>query len=299
MATTKGNQNLVNEITQSLANDLAELGKAFKSAKTPDALRGILAKTPVFTRTREVAGQWRAQLDAKQKEQQVKVQATAQHLDQSIENRVRRIEAYALRKRAAIPPATGKFIVAGRVTDRDTGVPLPNVLVKAYDLDPKTDELLGQTRTDALGYYRIEYTEKDLKDDRDKKPEVYIDVLNDAGQSIYTSPKCLSVKSGAVEFIEAAVNGSAFPLSLQQGTALTEALKGQLQKYDQRRQLLTTRAETRLDLKLSIPSRTVAAPATILTATESAKVLVQDQAPAAAKPIKASTTRKRPGPKTK
>lgn len=152
--------------------------------------------------------------------------------------RRRRLEAYAGRERRVVVPESGKFIVAGRVTDGGSGNGLPNVRVRATDLDGKHDEVVGETHTDALGYYRIEYAGADFADFGGKMPEMLIEVLGDDGEPIFASPKSFVVKAGHSEYIAAAVDGQKTPTSLRLGTSLQGTITARLSQLDLRARVL-------------------------------------------------------------
>lgn len=62
---------------------------------------------------------------------------------------------------------SGVWVVCGRVTvcdrTRDTGVPVPNVRVRAFDVDWLQDDALGSDITDAAGHFRIYYTPQNFR----------------------------------------------------------------------------------------------------------------------------------------
>jgi hypothetical protein len=109
--------------------------------------------------------------------------------------------------------------------DKKSGVGLPDVIVKAFDMDRKYDDLLGSTVTNKDGYYQVEYTTKDFKDLFDKKPETYIEVLDQEGHTLYTSPKSFVLKSGKQEIVDAEVDGKKLAASLDRGKAIQAARK--------------------------------------------------------------------------
>jgi hypothetical protein len=117
-------------------------------------------------------------------------------------------------------------------------VGLPNIKVSAFDLDRKYDDRLGATRTDALGYFRIEYTAEDFKDLGDKTPETYIEVLGDDGELLFTSAKSFIQKSGKCEYIAAKVSGDKVPHSLEQGRRIYESINKREREFKRRERIL-------------------------------------------------------------
>jgi len=165
-------------------------------------------------------------------------QDRAADLQDVLAQRRRRLEAYAGRERRVVPAVKGRFVVAGHVTDQATGGGLPNLRVRATDLDRKHHELLGEVRTDAMGYYRIEYTPAQFADRGEGMPEVYIEVLDDAGAVIFTSPRSFIMKSGEAEFIAADVDGAKVPASRALGGKVQGTVERRLANLDRRVQTL-------------------------------------------------------------
>lgn len=151
-----------------------------------------------------------------------------------LEERQQRLTAYAVRDRVIVPPTEGRFVVAGRFTDGASGVGLPDVRVQAWDLDRETDDLLGETRTDALGYYRVEYGREDLNDP-DEIPETYIVALDDAGEILHRSPRTFIDKAGEATNISASVDGSRVADSLTRGTKVNQSVVRQVSTLEVRR----------------------------------------------------------------
>ncbi len=130
--------------------------------------------------------------------------------------------------------------MAGRVADRETRRGLPNVTVRAFDLDRKQDDPLGRARTDAFGYYRIEYDESQFAD-RDKLPELYIQVVDAKEKVLFTSTKSFVQKAGAVEAIDAEVDGSQLPESRSLGEVVDRTVDARLGAFADRRRVVTGR----------------------------------------------------------
>lgn len=159
-----------------------------------------------------------------------------------VAERQRRLEAYATRQRQAVPTAPDRFIVAGRVTDRATGAGLPHVRVRATDLDRREDDVLGYVRTDALGYYRLEYTAADFAE-ADQNPETFIEVLDDANAVIFTSSKSFIQKAGQSAFIPAVVDGEKLPDNLRMASKVTQGVDERKDHFAQRQRVLDHRAD--------------------------------------------------------
>lgn len=157
-----------------------------------------------------------------------------------LEKRRKCLEAYTTRKRSAAAVEKDRFVVAGRVTDKATGVGLPNVAVVAYDMDRKYDDRLGSTRTDVLGYFQIDYTFKDFKDSGEGMPETYIEVLGEDEKALYTSPKSFVQKTGKYKYLDIKLKGADIPGSLRAGTKIDPAMQARLKVLDRLKRRLAS-----------------------------------------------------------
>lgn len=91
---------------------------------------------------------------------------------------------------------TDTWVVSGRVTNSE-GTGLSKLIVSIYDKDLIFDDRLGQTSTDQNGYYTLNYRTKDFRDLIERKPDIYLKVLDQQGKT-YTRQRELSeLKLGA------------------------------------------------------------------------------------------------------
>lgn len=97
-------------------------------------------------------------------------------------------------------PSPDAWIVRGRVTDAQ-GRGLGGLVVSLYDKDLFFDDRLGETETDAEGNYSLVYRTKDFRDLIERKPDIYLKVLNQRGETLYTSKREIRYESGRVEII--------------------------------------------------------------------------------------------------
>jgi hypothetical protein len=158
-------------------------------------------------------------------------------VDQVVQKRRQRLQAYTRRTRKTIPKDKDRYIIAGRVVEKTSRVGLANIKVSAFDLDRKYDDRLGSTRTDALGYFRIDYSAEDFKDLGDKTPETYIEVIGEDGQVVYTSKKSFIQKAGKSEYLEVKLKGDDVPRGLAQGRKIDASIQLRLKAFDRRRLL--------------------------------------------------------------
>ncbi len=77
------------------------------------------------------------------------------------------------------------YRIWGKVLVKETDKGIPNVTVKAFDKDLRTDDSLGETVTDMNGNYNIEYSEKDFRElFFDRKPDLYLTIHDNKGRVI-------------------------------------------------------------------------------------------------------------------
>jgi hypothetical protein len=98
----------------------------------------------------------------------------------------------------------GTWIVRGRVADK-TGKGLNNLVVSLYDKDLLFDDRLGETTTDDSGNFSITYRTENFRDLIEKKPDIYLKVLDQKGKTLYTSKKKLRYEAGRVEIINVVI----------------------------------------------------------------------------------------------
>ncbi|HWP54373.1 MAG TPA: hypothetical protein VN476_09540 [Pyrinomonadaceae bacterium] len=92
------------------------------------------------------------------------------------------------------------WIVRGRVTDKG-GKGLSKLIVSVYDKDLLFDDKLGQTETDSNGDYTLTYHTEDFRDLIERKPDIYVKVLDQKGNTLYSSKKKIKFNVGRVEIV--------------------------------------------------------------------------------------------------
>lgn len=96
------------------------------------------------------------------------------------------------------------WIVRGRVTDK-AGKGLSKLIVSVYDKDLLFDDKLGQTETDANGDYSLVYHTEDFRDLIERKPDIYVKVLDQKGNELYSSKKKIRFNVGRVEIVNVVI----------------------------------------------------------------------------------------------
>lgn len=231
------------DLMKKLTKDLVDFLKALLQAEKPQDLIPTFRAEATLGAVQDIVDQVRKEQEVGLRQRQIWVDERAKALETSLIRRKHWLEAVAENRQSEVGKAEkGKFVVAGRIVDEATGEGLPNVNVKAFDMDRKYDDLLGSIRTDEMGYYRIEYTKEDFKDLFDKKPETYIEVLDEEGDSLFTSAKSFVHKAGEVEVIDAEVDASKLPTSLVLSETINHAVSKRTEHYEGRRLVLMSRA---------------------------------------------------------
>jgi hypothetical protein len=110
-------------------------------------------------------------------------------------------------------PPSSDWVIKGRVTDRSSGEGVAGVKVSAYDKDFLFDDKLGETTTDAEGYFRIRYATADFRDLIEANPDVYLKVLNKQGQTLYSSELAVRYNAGREENFDIRIERPSQPKS--------------------------------------------------------------------------------------
>ncbi|WP_353480360.1 hypothetical protein [Haliscomenobacter sp.] len=69
------------------------------------------------------------------------------------------------------------FKIKGLIFEKESGLPVAGLRVRAYDKDLLYDDLLGNAITDQNGQFEIEYTERDFQELLEGNPELYLNIL--------------------------------------------------------------------------------------------------------------------------
>ena len=98
-----------------------------------------------------------------------------------------------------------EWLVRGQITD-ERGVGIYGLIVSVYDKDFLFDDRLGQAETDQNGYYSLRYRTEDFRDLIERKPDIYILVMNSAGKTLYSSKREIRYEAGRVEIINVVIS---------------------------------------------------------------------------------------------
>jgi len=90
------------------------------------------------------------------------------------------------------------WIVRGTVHYDDKS-PGAGLIVSVYDKDLLFDDKLGTTQTNDDGRFELVYQTKDFRDLIERKPDLYLKVLNREGNVLYNSKKSVRSEAGRTE----------------------------------------------------------------------------------------------------
>lgn len=102
-----------------------------------------------------------------------------------------------------------EFIIKGIVREKESGIGVPNLLVRAFDKDLIFTDLLGNSITDSNGAFSIGYEGKDFKELFEKRPDIYFDIFGSAtiedpgrpgDKPIYTTKRYIRFNAGRREY---------------------------------------------------------------------------------------------------
>lgn len=177
------------------------------------SLADLRAAAPEATAAavRAVTDNLRKSIAAITREQEARRKAIDEAVEKDADRRIERVKLSDARPE--VKPREGALIVAGRITDKQSGMGLPNVTLSIFDLDRKHDDPLGRTRTDDQGYFCFDYAEPQVDDHKDRKAEIYLQILDDSGKVIHETPRSFFEKAGPVYELDAAIDGSKLPAS--------------------------------------------------------------------------------------
>ncbi|AYB33745.1 alpha/beta hydrolase family protein [Chryseolinea soli] len=105
-----------------------------------------------------------------------------------------------------------KFNISGIVRERESGLHLSDLQVKAYDKDLLYDDLLGNALTDKSGRFEINYEGPDFRELFDKRPDIYFKVMDPLGKRIlHTTSHSVRWNAGAKEHFEIEIPAHKLP----------------------------------------------------------------------------------------
>ncbi len=105
-----------------------------------------------------------------------------------------------------------EYRVGGEVVEKETGRPLPGLLVRVFDKDELYNDLLGEARTDDAGRFEVRYAGGDFQELFDKRPDLFFRIFDAEGaQLIHTTEESVRVDAGADEQVRIEIPRAALP----------------------------------------------------------------------------------------
>ena len=77
--------------------------------------------------------------------------------------------------------STGRFWIEGLLLEEETGRPLRDLIVRAYDKDLVFDDVLGFATSDADGAFKIVFSSDQFSDLFEKRPDIYLRIFASDG----------------------------------------------------------------------------------------------------------------------
>ena len=100
------------------------------------------------------------------------------------------------------------WVVHGKVVDQEKQ-PLSGLTVSLYDKDLIFDDVLGTTLTDADGNFKMIYRTEAFGDIFERKPDIYLKVLDKTGKTLYSSRKAVRSEAGREEKFDITIKNKA------------------------------------------------------------------------------------------
>lgn len=79
------------------------------------------------------------------------------------------------------PAAPDAFRVSGTIVEDETGRPLPDLIVRAFDRDLMSDDRVGFTTTDEQGRFEIRFGREAFRDLTETHPDLYLRIYEPTG----------------------------------------------------------------------------------------------------------------------
>lgn len=97
------------------------------------------------------------------------------------------------------------FKITGRVIEKESGLGVPGLMVRAYDRDLLFDDLLGTARTEEEGRFELVYGEKDFRELFERRPDIYLTIYAPPCRRLMDTRDHVRWNAGKVEHFEISI----------------------------------------------------------------------------------------------
>jgi hypothetical protein len=102
-----------------------------------------------------------------------------------------------------------RYRIRGQLVERETGRPLADLIVRAFDEDLLFDDKVGFTSTDEEGRFEIRFPEAAFRDLRESAPDLYLKIYDSDGiRLIHETRDDVRHNATRDEFFEIAIPAS-------------------------------------------------------------------------------------------
>lgn len=150
-------------------------------------------------------------------------------LAEAAERRVSLLENYGRDLYQEAEPAPDSFILTGRVTDKASGVGIPNARIRVVDSHGQETAATGNAHTDALGYFRVPFGPEDLTASV-TAGAVTIEALAPNGRRLGIVTGAGRPRKGEAKFVTIEIDGSNAPELVEHGAHLDRAMERRLDR---------------------------------------------------------------------
>jgi hypothetical protein len=95
-----------------------------------------------------------------------------------------------------------QFRITGHIREKESGLSVPGLMIRAYDKDLLYDDLLGTAYTDEEGRFEMVYSEKDFRELFEGKPDVYLSVYAPPCRFLMDTKESVRVEASEQEHFE-------------------------------------------------------------------------------------------------
>jgi predicted flap endonuclease-1-like 5' DNA nuclease len=134
---------------------------------------------------------------------------------------------------AGAGPVEDRFVLRGRVADRESDVGLPALWIRVSAADAEGEPRLGSTTTDETGRFRVEYGEEAFPGGEPPR-KLFVEVVEAEGDDeevLHSATRPVGGSPGETAYEEITVPGSEIPERLAAGKAAHQALQIQMEEF--------------------------------------------------------------------